>query len=78
MVAVKKDTKNHLSQRRLAQLGTVKNRSRDSGHMVSHFSLLHTPAGRDGDNDHDFSDVTNTRRFLTVTVKTTSAPYLGL
>jgi len=36
---------NHLSQRRLAQLGTVRNRSRDSGHMVSHFSLLQAPAG---------------------------------
>lgn len=45
MVAVKKVTMNHRSQRRLAQLGTVKKRSRDSGHMVSHFSLRHTPAG---------------------------------
>lgn len=44
MVAVKKDTRNHLSQRRLAQLGTVKKNSSDSGHMTSHFSLLHAPA----------------------------------
>lgn len=75
MVAVKKDTKNHLSQRRLAQLGTVKNRSRDSGHMVSHFTLLHTPAERDGDNDNDVSDIANGERFLTVIV---SGRYLGL
>lgn len=45
MVAVKKETMNHLSQRRLPQLGTVKKRSRDNGHMISHLSLLHTPAG---------------------------------
>lgn len=52
MVAVKKDTRNHRSQRRLEQLGTVKKNSSDSGHMTSHFSLLHTPAvavgGREG------------------------------
>ena len=46
MVAVKKDTRNHLSQRRLAQLGTVRKRSRDRGHMVNHVSLLHVPAGQ--------------------------------
>lgn len=48
MVAVKKETMNHLSQRRLAQLGTVRNSSRDSGHIVSHLSLLKTPAGGTG------------------------------
>lgn len=49
MVEVTKETMNHLSQRVLAQLGTVKNNSRHRGQANSHLILLQHPAReRDG------------------------------
>lgn len=78
MVAVKKDTRNHLSQRRLAQLGTVKNRSSDNGHMTSHFSLLHTPAGIEDNDNNDFSGAYSLSSFrLLLPCSLSREPYLG-
>lgn len=44
MVELMKVTMNQRSQRGLAQLGTVKNSSRQRGQAVTHFTLLQTPA----------------------------------
>lgn len=43
MVAVKKVTMNHRSHLWLAQLGTVRKRSKDRGHMNNHFTLFQMP-----------------------------------